>query len=52
MATDVTRSLIEQYGHGWNLYICLACLGVMVTVCLFVPLFVSNERQNDWTNRA
>ena len=32
----------------WNIYINLACLSVCLSVCLFV----SNKRQNCWTDRA
>jgi len=34
--------------HNRNLYINLTCLSVLVFVCLFV----SNERQNGWIDRA
>ena len=34
------------------LYINLACLSVCLFVCLGVCLFVSNKRQNGWTDRA
>jgi len=35
------------------LSVCLSvCLGVCLSVCLSVFLFVSNKRQNGWTDRA
>ena len=42
----------RSFVHVWLLYINLACLSGCLFVCLGVCLFVSNKRQNGWTDRA
>ena len=42
------KAIIREASQFSYLYINLACL----SVCLFVCLFLSNKRQNGWTDRA
>ena len=41
-------SISDQFGWSFSLYLLLVCLFVYLFICLFV----SNKRQNGWTDRA